>query len=152
MTPSDELPDRPTNNSELSFSALEEQDALVQAFRDFVYSELSKPEQNNISEVIAEFSRRVNFLTKYFGIDQLTDDLASQIPKLSDAKMAKLALDGVDSDEGRSRLAHYLQALPYPHYETDPTNRDLVVRIEENGSRVVGHFVDENFVAINDEQ
>ncbi len=152
MTPSDEQPDRLANDSELSFSALEEQDAISQAFRNFVHAKFAKPGPNNISEVVAEFSRRVTFLTKHFGVDRLTDDLASQIPGLSDAKMAELALDAVDSDEGRDRLLRYLKAQPYPHYEPDPTNRDLVVRIEENGSRVSGHFVNENFVAVNDEQ
>jgi len=152
MTPSDEQPDQPTNDSELSFSALKKQDALVHAFRDFVDAELSKPGQDHVSEVVAEFSRRIAFVTKHFGVDQLTDDLASQILGLSDAKMAELALDAVDSDKGRDRLARYLEAQPYPHYETDRINRDLVVRIEENGSRVLGHFVNENFIAVNDEQ
>ncbi|QDS90120.1 hypothetical protein EC9_43240 [Rosistilla ulvae] len=152
MTPSDEQPDRSVNDSELSFSALEERDTLVQAFRDFVDAELAKPGLNNISEVVAEFSRRVTFLTKHFDVDHLTDDLAAQLLALSDAKMAELALDAVDSEAGRDRLARYLNSQPYPHYETDPNNRDLVIRIEENGSRVLGHFVNEHFVAVNNER
>ncbi|WP_430453415.1 hypothetical protein [Rhodopirellula europaea] len=152
MTPSDEQPDQPTSDSKISYAALEEQDILVQAFRDFVNAELLKPGSNPISEVVAEFSRRVTFLTKHFGADHLTDDLASQIPRLNDAKMAELALDAADSDKGRDRLGRYLKLQPYPHYVPDPSNRDLVIRIEENGDRVSGHFVNENFVAVNDEQ
>lgn len=152
MTPSDELADWPTKDPELSFSALDERDVLVQAFRDFLDIELSKPEPKHISDVVAEFSRRVTFLTRHFDLDQLTDDLASQLPRLSAAKMAELALDAVNSAQGRDRLARYLKAQPYPHYETDPTNRDLVVRIDENGARVRGRFVNKNFVAVNDEQ
>lgn len=152
MTPSDEQPDQPTKDSELSFSALEEQDVLVQAFRRFLNIELSKPRPKHISDVVTEFSRRVTFLTKHFGIDQLTDDLASQIPGLSDARMAELALDASDSANGRDRLARYLKAQPYPHYKSDPSNRDLVVRVEENGTRIRGHFVNKNFVVVNDEQ
>lgn len=152
MTPSDEQPDRPTKDMELSFSALEEQDVLVQAFRHFLSIELSKPRPKHISDVVTEFARRVAFLTIHFDLDQLTDDLASQIPGLSDAKMAELAFDAVDSAKGRDRLARYLKAQPYPHYESDPSNRDLVVRVEENGTRVRGHFVNKNFVAVNDEQ
>ncbi len=152
MTPSDEQPDQPTKDSELSFSALEEQDVLVQAFRHMLQTELSKPVPKHISEVVAEFSRRVTFLTKIFDLDHLTDDLASQIPGLSDARMAELALDASDSSNGRERLARYLKAQPYPHYESDPSNRDLLVRVEENGTRVRGHFVDKTFVAVNDEQ
>ncbi|MBN8603607.1 MAG: hypothetical protein J0M26_21500 [Planctomycetes bacterium] len=152
MTPSEEQPDQPTRDSELSFSALEEQDVLVQAFRHFLQIELSKPRPKQISDVVAEFSRRVTFLTKIFDLDHLTDDLASQIPGLSDAKMAELALDASDSAKGRERLARYLEAQPYPHYESDPSNRDLVIRVEENGTRVSGHFVNKNFVVVNDEQ
>lgn len=152
MTPSDEQPDQPTKDSELSFSALEEQDVLVQAFRHFLQFELSKTVPKHISDVVAEFSRRVTFLTKHFGIDQLTEDLASQIPGLTDAKMAELALDAADSAKGRERLASYLKAQPYPHYESDPSNRDILVRVEENGTRVRGRFVDKTFVAVNDEQ
>jgi hypothetical protein len=91
-------------------------------------------------------------LTKIFDLDHLTDDLASQIPGLSDAKMAELALDASDSAKGRERLVRYLKAQPYPHYESDPSNRDLVIRVEENGTRVSGHFVNKNFVVVNDEQ
>lgn len=152
MTPSDEQPDQPTKDSEFSFSALEEQDVLVQAFRNFLQIELSKPRPEKISGVVAEFSRRVTFLAKHFGIVQLTEDLAYQILGLTDAKMAELALDAADSAKGRERLASYLKAQPYPHYESDPSNRDLLVRVEENGNRVVGHFVNKNFVAVNDEQ
>jgi len=152
MTPSDEQRDQPTKDSELSFSALEEQDFLVHAFRRFLQTELSKRVPKHISEVVAEFSRRVTFLTKIFDLDHLTDDLASQIPGLSDARMAELALDASDSTNGRERLARYLKAQPYPHYEPDPSNRDLLVRVEENGTRVRGHFVDKTFVAANDEQ
>lgn len=152
MTPSNEQPDQPTMDSELSFSALEEQDVLVQAFRHFLQIELSKPAPKHISDVVTEFSRRVTFFTKIFDLDHLTDDLASSIPGLSDAKMAQLALDSVDSASGRERLARYLKTRPYPHYESDPSNRDLLVRVEENGTRVLGHFVNKNFVALNDEQ
>lgn len=152
MTPSDEQPDQPTKDSELSFSALEEQDVLVQAFRHFLQIELSKTVPKHISDVVAEFSRRVTFLTKHFGIDRLTEDLASQIARLTDAKMAELALDAADSAKGRERLASYLKAQPYPHYESDPSNRDILVQVEENGPRVRGHFVDKTFVAVNDEQ
>lgn len=151
MTSSDEQPDQPTHNSELSFVALEQQDVLVRALRHFLQIESSKPAPKHISDVVAEFSRRVTFLTTTFNVDHFTDDLAAQIPELSDAKMAELALDASNSARGRDRLARYLKTQPYPHYEPDPSNRDLIVRVEENGTRVLGRFVDKNFVAVEDE-
>jgi hypothetical protein len=91
-------------------------------------------------------------LTKIFDLEHLTDDLASQIPGLSDVRIAELALDARDSANGRERLARYLNAQPCPHYESDPSSRDQVVRVEENGTRVRGHFVNKDFVVVNDEQ
>lgn len=149
MIPSDEQPDRPTNDSERSFSAVEEQDVLVQAFRDFLDAELSRRGQDHLAEVIAEFSRRVSFLTKHVAADLDTDDVASMILELTDAKMAELALDAVDSNQGRDRLARYLQTRPYPHYEVDPDNSTLLIRIESDGTRKSGRFVDQEFVAVN---
>ena len=149
MIPSDEQPDRSTNERELSFSAVEEQDALVQSFRDFLHSELSRRGQNHLAEVVAEFSRRVDFLTGHVAADLDTGDVASMILELTDAKMAELALDAVDSNGGRDRLARYLQARPYPHYEADPNNANLLIRIERDGTRTSGRFVDQEFVAVN---
>lgn len=110
----------------------------MQAFRHFLQIESSNPTPKHISDAVIEFSRRITFLTEIFGLDQLTGDLATQIPGLSDAKMAELALDASDSAKGLKRLARYLKAQPYPHYEFDPSNRDVIVRVEENGTRVRG--------------
>jgi hypothetical protein len=68
MTPSGEQTNQPTKDSELSFSALEEQAFLVRAFRHFWQTELSNPVPKHISDVVAEFSRRVTFLTKIFDL------------------------------------------------------------------------------------
>lgn len=151
MTPTDEQPDWPANQPQTTLSALAEQDAVVQAFRDFVSCELAKRDQENLPEVVAEFSRRLTFVTKYVPVTAQTDNLASMILQLTDAKMAEIALGAVDSDEGRDRLSRYLQSQPYPHYEPNPANPELIFRIKEDGSRVSGRFVNEKFVAVNDE-
>ncbi len=54
-------------------------------------------------------------------------------------------LESVDSPEGRSRLAKHLQAQPYPHYEPAPDGRGLLVRIEADGRRTLGKFVNRQF-------
>ncbi len=56
-------------------------------------------------------------------------------------------LDSVDSPEGRRRLADYLQARPFPHYEPAPGSSGLLVRIEADGRRTVGRFVNRQFRA-----
>jgi len=57
------------------------------------------------------------------------------------------ALESVDSAEGRERLSQYLAAQPYPHYEPIPDSAGLLARIEANGKRTVGRFVNRRFVA-----
>jgi hypothetical protein len=54
-------------------------------------------------------------------------------------------LDSVDSPEGRRRVADFLRSQPYPHYEPAPRARGMLVRIEANGRRTVGRFVNREF-------
>ena len=54
-------------------------------------------------------------------------------------------LESVDSAEGRMRLAGYLASLPFPHYEAHPEKPGLLVRIEANGTRTAGRFVNRKF-------
>jgi len=56
-------------------------------------------------------------------------------------------LDSVDSPEGRRRLAAYLETRPFPHYEPAPGSSGLLVRIEADGRRTVGRFVNRQFRA-----
>ena len=57
-------------------------------------------------------------------------------------------LDSVDSAEGRDRVSDYLQGEPYPHYQPYPEQAGLLVRIEANGERTVGRFVNRRFKAV----
>jgi len=59
------------------------------------------------------------------------------------AKPLSVCLRSVDSPEGRKRLAEHLKSLPYPHYEPAPGG--LLVRIEANGKRTTGRFVNRRF-------
>jgi hypothetical protein len=56
-------------------------------------------------------------------------------------------LASVNSPEGRDRLASYLETQPYPHFEQVSHSPRLLVRIDEDGMRTVGRFVDRVFVA-----
>lgn len=69
-----------------------------------------------------------------------------QVLALSNAGKAKplsACLQSVDSPAGRKRLAEHLKSLPYPHYE--PAAGGLLVRIEANGKRTTGRFVNRKF-------
>ena len=57
-------------------------------------------------------------------------------------------LDGVDSPEGRQRVADFLERRPFPHYQPHPDRPGLLVRVDANGRRTVGRFVKRRFKAV----
>ena len=57
-------------------------------------------------------------------------------------------LDAVDSTVGRHRVAEFLHTQPYPHYKPAPNVPGLLVRIEADGKRTVGRFVNRQFKAV----
>ncbi|MBI4024087.1 MAG: hypothetical protein HY360_03845 [Verrucomicrobia bacterium] len=54
-------------------------------------------------------------------------------------------LNSVDSPAGRRRVAEFLQGQPWPHYESHPHQAGVLVRIEANGKRTAGRFVNRQF-------
>jgi hypothetical protein len=61
------------------------------------------------------------------------------------------AIDEVEKPAGRLRLKAYLDSLPFPHFEQHPERPDLLIRIEENGQRIAGRFVNKQFVEVDTE-
>jgi hypothetical protein len=57
-------------------------------------------------------------------------------------------LETVDTEEGRRRVSDYLKSQPFPHYEPEPDRPGLLIRIEEDGSRTIGRFVNRQFEAV----
>jgi hypothetical protein len=54
----------------------------------------------------------------------------------------------VDSTKGRQRLKAYLGSQPFPHYEAHPNRPGLLVRMDEDGRRTIGRFVNRQFRAV----
>ncbi len=54
-------------------------------------------------------------------------------------------LASVESDEGRQRVASYLDSRPFPHYQPAPGAPGLLVRVDEDGTRTLGRFVGREF-------
>jgi hypothetical protein len=61
------------------------------------------------------------------------------------AQPLSACLNSVDSPAGRQRLADHLRTVPFPHYEPAPGTPGLLVRIEADGKRAVGRFVNREF-------
>jgi hypothetical protein len=57
-------------------------------------------------------------------------------------------LASVDSLEGRRRVVDYLESQPFPHYKPAPDRPGLLVRMDADGTRTVGRFVDRRFHAV----
>lgn len=61
------------------------------------------------------------------------------------ARPLSALLDSVDSPEGRKRVTDFLQSQPFPHFEPDPDRPGMLVRIDADGQRTVGRFVNRVF-------
>lgn len=61
------------------------------------------------------------------------------------ARLLSDRLNSVDSDSGRERLRAHLKSQPFPHYKAHPEIQGLPIRVEENGRRTVGRFVNRQF-------
>ncbi len=72
---------------------------------------------------------------------------ALALRKAGAVKPLSACLELVDSAEGRRRVAEYLETQPFPHYEPAPDASGMLVRIEADGSRTIGRFVQRKFVA-----
>jgi len=54
-------------------------------------------------------------------------------------------LSSVGTAAGRKRLAAQLAARPFPHFVAAPGRRGLIVKIDRDGRRTVGRFVNREF-------
>ncbi len=61
------------------------------------------------------------------------------------AQPLSACLNSVDSPAGRRRVSALLREQPFPHYEPHPHRAGLLIRIEANGKRTVGRFVNRRF-------
>jgi hypothetical protein len=75
----------------------------------------------------------------------LRGDQVMALCRTAAARPLSECLESADTGEGRRRVRDYLGAQPYPHYEPDPDRRGLLVRIDADGRRTVGRFVNRRF-------
>lgn len=54
-------------------------------------------------------------------------------------------LEGVDTPEGRRRVADYLKTRPFPHFEAAAGHPGMLIRIDEDGTRTMGRFANRRF-------
>ena len=74
----------------------------------------------------------------------LRGDQALAVRRAGDSKSLSQAIQTANSAEGRQHVNEYLKSLPYPHYE-QADSPGLLVRIDSNGKRTIGRFVNRQF-------
>jgi hypothetical protein len=65
------------------------------------------------------------------------------------ARPLSACLKSVDSPAGRRRVGEFLGRQPWPHYKPHPHQAGVLVRIDANGKRTVGRFVNRQFQPVN---
>lgn len=75
----------------------------------------------------------------------LEGDRALALRRAGAAMSLAQLLSSADLPAGHRRVAEYLAARPFPHYEPAPGGAGLLVRVDENGKRTLGRFVDREF-------
>lgn len=72
---------------------------------------------------------------------------APELAVLQRVEPLSKALARPGTAEGARRLGEHLNTRPYPHYEPASDAPGLLVRIDEDGTRTIGRFVNRRFVA-----
>lgn len=77
----------------------------------------------------------------------INGDQALALRRLGDAAALSERLKTVDTPAGRQRLQAHLSTRPFPQYEACDSP-GLLVRIDADGKRTVGRFVNREFVPV----
>jgi hypothetical protein len=75
----------------------------------------------------------------------LRTETVLRLKQRGEAVPLSACLESADSAAGRERVAAHLASRPFPHFEPAPDRPGLIVRIDEDGTRTVGRFVNRQF-------
>jgi len=77
----------------------------------------------------------------------LRGDRALALQRSGAARSLAECIQSVDTDIGRDRVHVYLKSRPFPHFEPCPDEAGMLVRIDADGTRTRGRFINREFVA-----
>jgi ParD-like antitoxin of type II bacterial toxin-antitoxin system len=75
----------------------------------------------------------------------LRGDEVLRLKQRGEAVALSELLKSVDSKAGQERVRAHLSSRPFPHFEPAPGRAGLLVKIDEDGKRTVGRFVNREF-------
>lgn len=78
----------------------------------------------------------------------IAGETALSLRRKGDEVPLSIQIQNVDSAEGKKQLTAYLDCQPFPHFEAAPDLPGYLVRIDEDGTRTVGRFVQRQFIPI----
>ena len=58
------------------------------------------------------------------------------------------AITEIETPTGRNRLEQHLAALSFPHYEPHPERPGILIRIDADGRRTTGRFINRVFTPV----
>jgi hypothetical protein len=77
----------------------------------------------------------------------LRGDVALALKKRGEVRPLSECIESVNTAPGRARLTKTLEARPFPHFEA-ASKSGLLVKIDEDGKRTLGRFVNREFRAV----
>lgn len=73
-------------------------------------------------------------------------DWALALQRSGAARSLAESIESVDTDTGRERVRAYLDSRPFPHFEPCSNEAGMLVRIDADGRRTRGRFINRVFV------
>lgn len=71
-----------------------------------------------------------------------------RLKRIGDAKPLSESLEVIETPAGRERLTAVLTQRPFPHFEAAEGRAGLLVKIDEDGTRTIGRFVQRVFTPV----
>ena len=75
----------------------------------------------------------------------LRGDTAIALHRSGKERKISDAIGEVDSSKGRQKVREYINNKPFPHFEPAPDSPNLLIKIDEDGTRTKGRFVNRVF-------
>ena len=133
-------------NSENSYGDIfpqhEELDSFIELLRNHVYRGLCARgaetiDSHELNLIIAELSEE--YVHKFRTNPINPASIENNLP-------LSACIKNTSSDKGAMQLAEHFASQPFPRFEQNPDDPEMLIRVDEDGTRTVGQFQGREFV------
>ena len=78
----------------------------------------------------------------------MRSDHVLALKRLGDARPLSTSLQAVETTEGRQQLSSHLASRPFPHFQAAAGRPGLLVKVDEDGTRTLGRFIQRVFTPV----